>query len=214
MALNSPWYQQALAASNANNAAAGANRKSQIQQMLIQFGLVPQGFQDKYGDLDPTTRGLAEGNTKSGISAYARLLQAHKDQNRALTRRLSASGMRRSGTKGYQLRRNQLGFDQGFSDAVARLLGSATNVYGNYANTLYGNQTGLSNALSSAINSMGDWYGGGSDSQNFYSQNPSLLDYQNNLALGSYANQREAAGGTGASILWGPTAKTPAISGY
>lgn len=157
-AVNSPFYQQALAATRASGLADAASRKSAIQQALIQFGLVPSGFQDKYGDVDATTRSLADQNTSSGISAYARLLQAHKDAQRDLSRRLAARGLRRSGTRGYGMRRNQLAYDQNFSDSVAKLLGFANSTYGNFANAEYQRQMGLSSALSNAVNQMGSWW--------------------------------------------------------
>lgn len=157
-ALNSPFYQQALAATNAAKLADAGSRKSAIQQMLIQFGLVPAGFQDKYGDVDPTTRSLADQNTSSGISAYARLLQAHKDAQRDLSRRLSARGLRRSGTRGYGMRRNQLAYDQNFSDSVGKLLGFANNTYGTFANSEYQRQLGLSSALRDAVSQMSTWW--------------------------------------------------------
>ena len=157
-AINSPWYQQALAATRSAEAADSAARKSAIQQALIQFGIVPEGFQDKYGDVDANTRSLATANTSSGISAFARLKQALADSQRDASRRLAAKGLRRSGARGYALRKNQLGYDQNYSDAVGKLLGYTSGLYSNYANNAYGRQMGLSSALGSAINNMSGWY--------------------------------------------------------
>ena len=157
-AVGSPWYQQALAATRSAEAADAAARKSAIQQALIQFGMVPEGFQDKYGDIDATTRSLATQNTTSGISAFARLKQALADSQRDASRRLAAKGLRRSGARGYALRKNQLGFDQNYSDAVGKLLGYTSGLYGNFANNAYQRQMGLSGALGSAINNMSGWY--------------------------------------------------------
>lgn len=156
-AINSPWYQQALAATRALDAAAAASRKSGVQQALIQFGLVPEGFNDQYGDVDATTRSLAEANTTSGISMYARLKQALADAQRDSSRRLAAKGLRRSGTRGYQMRRNQLGYDQSYSDAVSKLLSGVNSLYGNYANSTYQSQMNLAQALANAINNMSSW---------------------------------------------------------
>lgn len=157
-AVNSPWYQQAAAATNAAEAADAASRKSNIQQLLIQFGLVPEGFADKYGDVDQTTRDLAGANTASGISTYARLQQAFLDAQRDSSRRLAAKGLRRSGARGYNMRRNQLGYDQGKADAIAKLLGTTGSIYSQYGQGAYQRQMGLLNALQSAIGSMsGSW---------------------------------------------------------
>lgn len=158
-ALNSPWYQQALAASQAAEAADAAFRKQAIQQMLIQFGIVPANFNDQYGDIDQTTRDLAAANTNSGISAAARLQQALKDANTKASRELAARGLRRSGEKGYQLRRNQLGYDQSYSDAVQKLLGGAASAYQGFAQNQYGRQMSLAQALQSAINNMSTFGG-------------------------------------------------------
>ena len=157
-AVSSPWYQQALAATRSAEAADSAARKSAIQQALIQFGIVPEGFQDKYGDVDANTRSLATANTSSGISAFARLKQALADSQRDASRRLAAKGLRRSGARGYAFRKNQLGYDQNYSDAVGKLLGYTSGLYSNYANNAYGRQMGLSSALGSAINNMSGWY--------------------------------------------------------
>lgn len=156
-AVNSPWYQQALAATRALDAAAAASRKSGVQQALIQFGLVPEGFNDQYGDVDATTRSLAEANTASGISLYSRLKQALADAQRDSSRRLAARGLRRSGARGYQMRRNQLGYDQSYSDAVSKLLSGVSSLYSNYANSTYQSQMNLAQALANAIGNMSSW---------------------------------------------------------
>lgn len=157
-AISSPWYQQAQAATQAAAAADAANRKAAIQQMLIQFGLVPEGFSDPYGDVDQTTRDLAAANTQSGISAAARLKQALADAQRDSSRRLTAKGLRRSGARGYQMRRNQLGYDQNYSDAVAKLLGLAQGVYSGFAQNEYTRSMNLASALANALNNMGSFY--------------------------------------------------------
>lgn len=171
MAMSSPWFQQAQAAVNAARAADEAFRKQAIQQMLIQFGLVPANFTDQYGDVDQTTRDLAAANTQSGISAAARLQQALKDANTQSSRDLTARGLRRSGARGYQLRRNQLGYDQSYSDAIAKLLGGAASAYQSFAQGEFGRQQSLSSALQSAIGNMSNFYrpsgGGGSSIPSF-----------------------------------------------
>ena len=158
MAVNSPWYQQGAAASTAASAADRASGRSAIQQMLIQFGIIPEGFNDQFGAIDGTIRGLADANTKSGISAYARMRQSLGDANRDASRRLAARGLRRSGARGYRLRRNQLGFDQGYADSVSKLLGNAQGVYSNFANNEYTRAMNLSGLLNTAIGNMANYY--------------------------------------------------------
>lgn len=158
MAVQSPWYQQGAAASQAASAADKASGKSAIQQMLIQFGIVPEGFTDQFGAADATTRSLAEANTTSGISAYARMRQALADANRDASRRLAARGLRRSGARGYRLRRNQLGFDQGYADSISKLLGDTRGVYSGFANNEYTRSMNLAGLLNTAIGNMSSFY--------------------------------------------------------
>lgn len=160
MAVNSPYYQQALAASTAMSAANAANRAASIQGMLTSFGLVPAGFKDKYGDVTDVIRNLAAQNTKSGISTYARMGQALKDSNTSLSRNLAARGLRRSGARGYGLRKNQLGYDQNYSDAINKLLAAANNTYLGYAQGEYSNQMNLAAALQAAIGAMSNYNNG------------------------------------------------------
>jgi hypothetical protein len=157
-AINSPFYQQALAATQAAAAADAASRKAAIQQMLIQFGEVPTGFTDPYGDVDQTTRDLATKNTSSGISVAARLKQALADAQTQSSRRLAAKGLRRSGARGFNMRKNQLGFDQNYSDAVSKLLSGSQDVYKGFGQGEYNRSMGLASALQSAINSMSSFY--------------------------------------------------------
>lgn len=156
-AVSSPWYQQALAANQAAETADSAARKAAIQQALIQFGLVPEGFTDKYGDVDDTVRNLAQQNTSSGISAIARLQQALQDAQRNSSRQLAAKGLRRSGARGYQMRKNQLGYDQSYSDAVNQLLGGINKTYGDFAQGQYNRSMSLAQALQSAIGNMSSY---------------------------------------------------------
>ena len=156
----SPYYQQVLAAVNAGAAADAAARRTSIQQAMIGFGLVPEGFSDKYGDIDALTRSLAEKNTLTGISTRARLLQARADAIRMFSRSLAARGLRRSGAKGFGLRRRQLLFDQGYSDALTRLLGYTGNLYSQFGQNEYQRQLALAQALAYASSQMSG-YGGG-----------------------------------------------------
>ena len=156
----SPYYQQVLAATNSAAAADAAARRASIQQALISFGLVPEGFQDKYGDIDPLTRELADKNTSSGLSTRARLLEARSDAIKSFSRGLSAKGLRRSGAKGYGLRRRQLDFDRSYSDSLGKLLGYTGGLYNQFASNEYQRQLGLAGALANASQSLGD-YGNG-----------------------------------------------------
>jgi hypothetical protein len=131
-------------------AAERAGTKSTIQQMLIGLGLVPQGFKDEMGALDDTTRALIEKNTASGISTWARLQEAAKDEERDTLTRLSAQGLRRSGAKGFKLRRGQLKKDRAQADLLAQFLGDVGNRYQGFAQNENSRQMQLLNALYSS----------------------------------------------------------------
>lgn len=119
------YYQQMASMIGAQGAADRSSTKAAIQQALIGFGLVPDNFKDELGALDDTTRALIQKNTDTGISGYARLLQAAKDEEVASLNALASKGLRRSGAKGNKLRRLQLKKDQTTQDAIAALLQEA-----------------------------------------------------------------------------------------
>lgn len=146
-AFSNPYYQQALAGVNAAGAADAANTRAAIQQALVAFGFVPGGFKDKLGALDATTRALIQKNTDTGISGYARLLEGREEGIKDIVRRLQGRGLRRSGAKGALLKKNQLGYDRNFADAVANLLGGVNSQYGQYAQNEYARQQNLQDAL-------------------------------------------------------------------
>ena len=151
LAQTSPSYQQYLAGLNAASAADLSGNRSALQQALVQFGLVPEGFKDQFGSLDDLTRGLIDKNTGAGLSTYARLLEGRNDAVRGLVNRLSARGLRRSGAKGFGLRRAQLGFDRDFSDAVQKLLGFAGDAYRSYTQNEYQRSRDKASALGDAL---------------------------------------------------------------
>jgi hypothetical protein len=144
-----PYYQQYEASNKAMSAADLAETKAQLQQMLIQFGLVPGNYQDKLGSLDDTIRQLISKNTESGISQYARMMEGKEDTQRGTLQELAKSGLLRSGAKGHKMRRNQLNFDRLFSDAVNAVMGSANILQSGYAGREMSRQQQLSQFLAS-----------------------------------------------------------------
>lgn len=142
-----PYYQQYMAQMQATDAADLSGVKSALQQLLIQFGLVPQGFQDKYGALDDTIKQLIQKNTDTGISAYARLLQQKDDAQRAAIQNLAKRGLTHSGEKGFDLRRGTLDWNRSYSDALNTVLGSANQLQTGYAGRQMDRQTALTQFL-------------------------------------------------------------------
>ncbi len=138
-----PRYQALQSGINAQNASALSQTQGGIRDLLISFGMIPEGYNDTLGAVDPTTRALAQQNTDSGISGYARGLEQKKDALKSLIARLSATGMRRSGTKGAKMRRQQLDFDRWLDDQVRALLGKAGEATNSYNNLVGANAASL-----------------------------------------------------------------------
>ncbi len=196
---SSPYYQQVLASTNSSAAADAASRRTAIQQAVIGWGDAPEGFSDKFGDVDQLTRDLASKNTSTGISTKARLLQARTDAIRKFTRSLSARGLRRSGAKGYGLRRRQLEFDQGYADALSKLLGYTGSTYSQFGQNEYQRQLALANALAYASQSLGA-YGGASGTGG--GGGYTTPTYDKNYSVANYLGTGGGGGTSAASYLY------------
>lgn len=184
-----PLYGQAKSNLLAQSEAEKAAGITSIRQALVQFGLIPAtGFEDKWGALDATTKNLAQTNTDTGISTYARLLEGKNDSIKALLADLNAKGLRRSGAKGYQLRRRQLDFDRNFQDSLSALLGRIGGIYNTYTQNEYSRQQSLFNLLAQIYSQYYNPYansGGGSSSpstggssQTYYNSQAGASPYQ------------------------------------
>lgn len=156
------YFEQLKSMMLAQKQAEEASTKGMLQKLLIGFGMVPEGFEDKLGVLDDLTKELIAKNTSSGISQYARLLEAKGDNTKALIGRLSNSGLRRSGTKGAKLRKGQLDYDRLLSDSLQEVLGQVSGAYGNMASNEQARQMQLLSALQ---NSQGNYWSGSGSSQ-------------------------------------------------
>lgn len=155
---SNPYYQQAEAATRAAGAADLAGTRGQLQQLLIAFGLVPEGFQDKLGVLDDTIRALIQKNTDTGISQWARMLEAEGDSIKSIVNAAATSGQRRSGAYGYRLRRNSLNNNRNRSDVLSALLGKIGSEESGFAQREFGRNMSLTQLLASLF---AGWNGGG-----------------------------------------------------
>ena len=131
----------------AQSAGQSADTKAAIQQALIAYGLVPQGFKDEFGALDPTTQALIQKNTDTGISGYARLLEGQKDAETSLINRLGAKGLAAPAAKGYLQRRGQLNFDRQSQDAISALLSNVGGLKRSFADAEQNRQMQMLQAL-------------------------------------------------------------------
>lgn len=119
---------------NAQAAGSTASSAEQIRQQLIAFGIIPEGYQDKYGWVNDETRQLAAQNTAAGTSTFARLQKAYADAARQHKRQLAARGMLNSGSTAYGMQEQALLQRQNLSDATSKLLGANQGVYNQYTN--------------------------------------------------------------------------------
>lgn len=158
--MNNPYYDQLASMYRAQGAAEAAGMRDSIRQMLIGMGLVPEGFSDKFGALDDATRALINKNTATGISTYARLNEQKSMGLKDLINRLNSRGLRRSGARGYGLRKNQLAYDRNLSDVLSQLMQQVGGMYSNYSANEYARQAALIQAA------MNYWTGSSGSTQN------------------------------------------------
>jgi hypothetical protein len=173
---SNPYYNQLASMYKAQSASEAASMRDQIRQMLVGLGLAPANFQDKFGALDPTTLALIQKNTDTGISTKARLDEQKGLGVKSLINRLNARGLRRSGARGYGLRKNQLDYDRNLSDVVSQMMQQVGGLYSNYTMNEYARQAALMNAaMAYASNTYqgGGGGGGGGGSGSTQTSSPS-----------------------------------------
>lgn len=131
-----PLYNQGTQDLRASTDAAGTNSADAIRRMLIQYGVVPEGFKDPYGWVNDETKQLAGKNTEAGLSTFARLKRAYDMATKKGSRDLAARGMLQSGALTQQRGENDLLYRQNQSDAVNQLLEGAGSARSSYADTM------------------------------------------------------------------------------
>lgn len=190
---SNPYYSQWKSAQQAYLTGVESNARSGIKQALIAFGLIPENFEDKLGSLDDTTRSLIKTNTDTGISQYARLLEGRSDAIRSVIQSLQNKGLRRSGAKGYLLRRRQLEYDRNFQDALGQLLGYIGGQYQGLSSAQMQSKQAEASFLAQLFNTYYNPYaGGGGSSPGGGSAAPSTTYY--NSAAGASPYQPQADG--------------------
>lgn len=193
-----PYYNQLQSMLNAQGSAEAANFRNAIQQALIGFGLTPENFNDKFGALDPLTKELIAKNTQSGISTYARWLEAKQQGVKGLMNRLNARGLRRSGARGFGLRKNQLTADRNLADSLQGLMQYINGQYSAYTSSEYQRQMQLlMAAMQYASGSYGSTTGstpgsstpsGGSPSPGYVPTSGTITDYSGSNQAPGYGS--------------------------
>jgi hypothetical protein len=142
-----PAYLSASAAAQAAQAQAAARRKQSLQQAIIQYGGLPQGFADQYGDVDQTTLDQAGQNQYSTLAQLARNYSQNEEQ---FKRGLAARGALQSGDLNYGEDQLNNAYGQQRYDAADAFGSQANQSLNDYMSVLSGNAQNLSGAIQGA----------------------------------------------------------------
>lgn len=142
-----PGYQQAQTAAQKAQADAAAQRKAALDQAVIQYGGLPQGYQDAYGDVDQATLDAAKNNQ---FSTQATLSKNYDQSVEQFKRALAARGALQSGDLNYGQDQLDTGYGQSLYDAGNAFGSTATGAINAYTGVLDQNQQNLVSALQSA----------------------------------------------------------------
>lgn len=124
-----PAYISGMASGQKDVAQAAAARRAALQKLTIQFGGLPQGLQDEYGDIDSGTLELAQKNTYSDTQ---RLQRSYAEGIEAFKRALAARGALQSGDTGYGLAQADLARGEREYDLSNQFANAAQGVVNDY----------------------------------------------------------------------------------
>jgi hypothetical protein len=144
---NDPGYQSAQAAAKQAQAMAAAQRKQMLQQAIIRYGGLPDGFKDQYGDIDQSVLDQARQNQNSVLAQLANNYSKSQDQFR---RGLAARGALQSGDLNYGQDQLDQGYSQQRYDAANNLGNDVNGALSQYMGVIQGNANNLSSAIQGA----------------------------------------------------------------
>ncbi len=144
---NSPGYQSWLASRNSRLGNLATNRAAAIRQLVLQYGGIPKGLQDSFGDLRPQDIAAAQGNQFGIMQQIAR--QDAEGRNN-MHRSLAARGVLQSGDLGYgegqaDLARGSAEYDAG--QQFFNILNQALQGYTQGAGDVNAEESGIINQL-------------------------------------------------------------------
>jgi len=142
-----PGYMAAQANATKTQADAAAQRKQRLQQAIIQYGDLPAGFADQYGDLGAETQALAKNNQFSVLANLAKNYDKSQEQFR---RGLASRGALQSGDLNYGADQLDQAYGQQRYDAANQVGNSLNDALGSYTGVLNSNQQNLAGAISGA----------------------------------------------------------------
>lgn len=140
-------YLAAQASADQAKANAAAQRKQALQQAIVQYGGLPSGFTDQYGDVDQSTLDSAGANQ---YSVLAGLAKSYTDNQQQFERGLAARGALQSSDLDYGLGQIDNSYGQQRYDAANAVGSQVNSALGAYTGVLSGNAQNLSSALQGA----------------------------------------------------------------
>jgi len=147
---NEPGYQAWQTGADAARVTAGVNRKAAIRALAAQYGGLPAGYTDVYGDLDPATLAIDKANPNSQLNQLA---ASYAMQQQQLQTGLAARGALHSGDLVYGQDQLAGQYATNLSDAANAFLGAP-------------GQGGLQGAVADYTTAYNDAYSGQSDAIN------------------------------------------------
>lgn len=142
-----PAYLAWQASSGQNVGNAAAARAAALKQLAIQFGGLPQGFADQYGDIDAQTLQLAGKNQHSD---QAQLARNYSQGVEAFKRQLAGRGALQSGDLQYGLDNADYARGQQSYDLGNQFGASARQAIGNFQGVVGQENQNQVNAISEA----------------------------------------------------------------
>lgn len=136
-------------------ASSAAKRQAAMRSLAIQYGGLPAGLSDQYGDLDPATLALAKNNQFSTLSG----LQRDYTKNILDTKRaLAARGALHSGELGYGLGQADLARGQAEYNAAQQAMGTAGQSVNDYLAAVQGANANLPDLVNQILGNVRQAY--------------------------------------------------------
>lgn len=142
-----PGYASAQSAAQQAQATAQAQRQAALRAQVIQYGGLPDGFKDPYGDIDQATLDAAKGNQYSTLSGIKRNYDQSVSQ---FQRALAARGALQSGDLNYGQNQLDMGYGQNQYDAGNAFGNAGQGILNSYSGVLGSNAQNLAQAIQAA----------------------------------------------------------------
>ena len=146
-----PGYMSYLNSGKLDIEQAGSARRAALQRLAIQYGGLPKGMRDQFGDIDANTLDLAGRNQ---FSDSANLKRQYASGIEGFKRSLAARGVLQSGELGYGLEQAEYGRGQREYDLGNNFANAAQGVVNDYLSTEGRVRSGEAGALSAAQQSV------------------------------------------------------------